>query len=187
MNFLVMIFAIWSKIEKKYTIHDQFSVTSFTVSVKLWHKKSDFSTVFKITIDEMFFMKNHASFWNHHMWEHFHFLFLKLSFWFDETLYIFTFLSETVKKKTTFFVKLTKLCRVKFKPNNSKILVFQFGHEILWPVLCKKWGFSCKPHLFLFFIVAQFHVKTGWNWWFFFCFIWLKKWNWLMVSWVKLA
>ena len=58
-------------------------------------------------------------------------------------------------------------------------------HEILWPVLCKKWGFSCKPHLFLFFIVAQFHVKTGWNWWYFFCFIWLKKWNWLMVSWVK--
>ena len=33
--------------------------------------------------------------------------------------------------------------------------------------------------------MAQFHVKTGWNWWFFFCFIWLKKWNWLMVSWVK--
>ena len=72
MNFLVMVFAIWSKIEKKYKIHDQFSVTSFTVSVKLWHKKSDFSTVFKITLDEMFFMKNHASFWNHHMWEHFH-------------------------------------------------------------------------------------------------------------------
>ena len=101
--------------------------------------------------------------------------FLKLSFWFDETLYIFTFLSETVKKKT-FFVKLS--CREAYR-------YYMVCHEILWPVLCKKWGFSCKPHLFLFFIVAQFHVKTGWNWWFFFCFIWLKKWNWLMVSWVK--
>ena len=34
-------------------------------------------------------------------------------------------------------------------------------HEILWPVLCKKIRFQPKPHLFLFFIVAQFQVKLA--------------------------
>ena len=102
MNFLVMIFAIWSKIEKKYTIHDQFSVTSFTVSVKLWHKKSDFSTVFKITIDEMFFMKNHASFWNHHMWEHFHFFFRNCHFGSMKLSTFSLFWVKLWKKKTLF-------------------------------------------------------------------------------------
>ena len=152
MNFLVMIFATWSKIEKKYTIHDQFSVTSFTVSVKLWQKKSDFSTVFKITIDEMFFMKNHASFWNHHMWEHFHFFFWNCHFGSMKLSTFSLFWVKLWKKKKTFFVKLS--CREAYR-------YYMVCHEILWPVLCKKWGFSCKPHLFLFFIVAQFHVKLA--------------------------
>ena len=95
---------------------------------------------------------------------------------------IFTFLCETVKQIHFF---LWNCARLIFFAENDFNYVFQFGHEILWSVLCKKWSFSCKPHLRLFFILAQFHVKTGWNWWFFFCFIWLKKWNWLMVSWVK--
>ena len=60
--FLVMIFRYVQKIGKGLTNHDQFSDTSFTVSVKLWHIKSDFSTSLKITIDERFFMKNHLSF-----------------------------------------------------------------------------------------------------------------------------
>ena len=34
-------------------------------------------------------------------------------------------------------------------------------HEIYWHVLWKKPSFSCKPHSFLFFIVAQFHVKLA--------------------------
>ena len=60
--FLVMIFRYVQKIGKGLTNHDQFSDTSFTVSGKLWHTKSDFSTNFKITIYERFFIKNHASF-----------------------------------------------------------------------------------------------------------------------------
>ena len=62
MYFLVMIFLYVQKIGKGLTNHDQFSDTSFTVSGKLWHTKSDFSTNFKITIYERFFIKNHASF-----------------------------------------------------------------------------------------------------------------------------
>ena len=184
MNFLVIIFQVWSKNWKKCIIHDQFSVTSFTVSVKLWHIKRDFSTSFKITLDERFFTKYHASFWNHPRWEHFHFFLWNWHFGSMKLTNIFTFLCETVKQIHFFLWNCERLI---FFAENDFNYVFQFGHEILWSVLCKKWGFSCKPHLFLFFIVAQFHVKTGWNWWFFFCFIWLKKWNWLMVSWVKLA
>ena len=134
-----MVFAIWSEIEKKYKIHYQFSVTSFTVSVKLWHKKSDFSTVFKITIDEMFFMKNHASFWNHHRWEHFHFFFRNCHF---GSMKLSTFSLFWVKlwKKNTFFVKLTKLCRVIFKPNKSKFLR-QICSKKCWS---KKWISASK-------------------------------------------
>ena len=94
---------------KKCTIHDQFSVTSFTVSVKLWHIKSDFSTSFKITIDERFFMKNHLSFWNHPRYEHFHFFLWNWHFGSMKLTNILTFLCETVKTGSLFLWNCERL------------------------------------------------------------------------------
>ena len=36
-------------------------------------------------------------------------------------------------------------------------------HEILWPVLCKKWGFRRNLIYFLFLLWHSFHVKTARN------------------------
>ena len=56
-------------------------------------------------------------------------------------------------------------------------------HEILWSVLCKKWGFSGKPPLFFIFILDQFHAKLTQKCLCFSEFFGIKKLNWLMVSW----
>ena len=37
-----------------------------------------------------------------------------------------------------------------------------------WTCFMEKMRFQQKPHLFLFFIVAQFHVKLAKKWWIFF-------------------
>ena len=60
-------------------------------------------------------------------------------------------------------------------------------HEILWSVLCKKWGFRRKPPLFFIFILDQFHAKLTQKCLCFSDFFGIQKLNWLMVSWVKLA
>ena len=57
------------------------------------------------------------------------------------------------------------------------------SHEILWSVLCKKWGFSGKPPLFFIFILDQFHAKLTQKCLCFSKFFGIKKLNWLMVSW----
>ena len=57
------------------------------------------------------------------------------------------------------------------------------SHEILWSVLCKKWGFSGKPPLFFIFILDQFHAKLTQKCLCFSEFFGIKKLNWLMVSW----
>ena len=130
MYFLVMIFQLCSNNWKRLTIHDQFSDTSFTVSVKLWHIKSDFWIRFKITIDKMFFLKIHASFWNHHSREHFHFFLWNWHFGSMKLRHIFTFLCETVKTGSRFHffslafslfcVKLWKQVQTKNYPESNQ-------------------------------------------------------------------
>ena len=162
---------------KKCTIHDQFSVTSFTVSVKLWHIKSDFSTSFKITIDERFFMKNHLSFWNHSRYEHFHFFSWNWHFGSMKLTNILTFLCETVKTGSLFLWNCERLIFKILGLDTRFYGLFYVKNEV-----------SAVNLIYFYFLLWH---SFKWNWrknvWIIFWLFGIKKWNWLMVSCVKLT
>ena len=84
----------------------------------------------------------------------------------------------------TFWINKTKMLN-NFPPvtlENSEtpwgvvtLNLFLYLHEILCPVLCKKWGFRCKPPLFFLFYVFKFHLKLAKNVWSFFQNFAIKK------------
>ena len=95
----------------------------------------------------------------------------------------FQLYETTIGRKVFFFSELF------FGPLN--FLVYDrnliWTHEILWPVLCKKWGFRRNLIYFLFLLWHSFMWNcTKLSEWFSDFFA-SKKWNWLMVSCMKLA